>query len=332
MAGCTDPGYSDSNCPHKDNSGQQLLGLIQCSDSQADGMALWSACPGPTTKTALGAPSQCSCSGTTAGLLWMTTSLSALATLPTAIGETIQFNEGHYPTVKSSVDATSTIPMGSIRASTTSVSSITAPPSTRPTSANSTLDNLSIGAEVGIGIGAILGAFCMIGLVFFALYRRRLARQKGINVSSDVPERDVCHAVTSNSHAHGEVSQNTRHSSIPGSATVGSNSIVPNDGDVNAYTGYKFELPADSKCVHRPELPADEISPALHQSRQFTPLVSPISPRDTDLMGRLSPRSVSATSSLRLSGSPGHERGPRASQERRGDIDDSLGPFCELSG
>lgn len=352
MAGCTDPEYSDSSCPHKDNSGQQLLGLVQCSDSQADGTALWSACPGPTTKTALGAPSQCSCSGTAAGLLWMTTSLSALATLPTAVEETIQFNDGHYPTVKTSGSRPSTF--ASTKASTTttrSSSSVTSAPTTSPASANSTAGGLSTSAEIGIGIGATLLGLCATGLAIFAVlvYRRRSSSAKGKDSS-------LVH-VTENNNMGLDVHENSspiiHHPFSPGSTFGGnnSNSLMP-DSDTYAYTGYKSELPADPQFSSQPsELPADEILPAPTRartpytttqphSRQITDLVSPLSPG----MGWRSPRTVSETSSLQLSTSPLPSSFPRSTQaagrhENAGSrgrtdagADPPLGSISELGG
>lgn len=302
MAGCTDPEYSDSSCPHKDNSGQQLLGLVQCSDSQADGTALWSACPGPTTKTALGAPSQCSCSGTTDGLLWMTTSLSALATLPTAIQETIQFNQGHYPSVKTSASRASTFASTKAASSTTttgtatgtsSSSNGTAAPTTGTASAagNATAaGGLSTGAEVGIGIGVTLIGLCVTGLFIFAVlaYRRRSwSAGKGKGASAAAENNIMGHP------AHDSSSQvvSIHHPSSPGSA-FGGNHHHNTDSDSFAYTGYKSELPADPQFSIPAELPADDISPV--------PLVSPLSP---EAAGWRSPRAVSSASSLRLSAS-----------------------------
>lgn len=313
MAGCTDPEYSDSSCPHKDNSGQQLLGLVQCSDSQADGTALWSACPGPTTKTALGAPSQCSCSGTTDGLLWMTTSLSALATLPTAIRETIQFNQGHYPSVKTSASQASTFASTKADSTTTatgtatgtsSSSNGTAAPTTSTASAagnSTTAGGLSTGAEVGIGIGVTLLGLCATGLAIFAIlaYRRKswsAGKGKGASV---VAENNIM-----GHPAHGNSSQvvSIHHPSSPGSA-FGGNHHHNTDSDSFAYTGYKSELPADPQFLIPAELPADDISPVPQPqgaSRPVTDLVSPLSP---EAVGWRSPRTVSSASSLRLSAS-----------------------------
>lgn len=286
MAGCTDPDYSDSSCPHKDNSGQQLLGLVQCSDSQVDGTALWSACPGPTTKTALGAPSQCSCSGTAAGLLWMTTSLSALAVLPTAIEETIQFADGAYPTVTSSETAG---PTSSTHTSITNGSSSATPPPTAAVA--STTGGLSTGAEVGIGIGAALMGLCAAGLAIFGIlvFRRRScsSRRKGKKTSFSVVENDMGLDATYG----GEPSHMIHHPfASPGSVSVGrTSSVVAPDSEFydNAYTGYKFELAADPHHSCRAELPADDISPTpMSVTPSSTPrshgriatLVSPVSP------------------------------------------------------
>lgn len=336
MAGCTDPEYSDSSCPHKDNSGQQLLGLVQCSDSQVNGTALWSACPGPTTKTALGAPSQCSCSGTTAGLLWMTTSLSALATLPTAIEGTVQFNDGHYPTVKTSEIVAPTSLMG------TSTRNGSSPTTQAPTaSANSTTGGLSTGAEVGIGIGATLMGLCATGLAIFAflVYRRRSfsSHQKGKDTSLSVAENtmdlDAPHG--------GEPSQMICHPFVsPGSMIVGrtNNVMAPNsDSYDNAYTGYKFELPADPQYSCRAELPADDISPmptsvtpsTVPQShRRVTAPVSPVSPR---MAWRSSSRPVSemsVSSPLRSQAAGWHGAQERTSGGGNG----SLEVISELHG
>lgn len=352
MAGCTDPEYSDSSCPHKDNSDQQLLGLVQCSDSQADGTALWSACPGPTTKTALGAPSQCSCSGTAAGLLWMTTSLSALATLPTAVEETIQFNDGHYPTVKTSGSRASTF--ASTKASTTTTSnssSMTAAPTTSLASANVTAGGLSTSAEIGIGIGATFMGLCATGLAIFAIlgYRQRSSSAKGKDSSLVyVAENNIMgHDV------HENPSQIIHHPFSPGSILDGNNnSLVPNS-DTYAYTGYKFELPADPQFSSHPsELPVDEILPAptgagppymtpQPHSRRITDLVSPLSPG----VGWRSPRTVSETSSLRLSASPppppplprltqaaGRYEGASSRGRTDGGGDPPLGSISELDG
>lgn len=331
MAGCTDPGYGDSTCPHKDNSGQQLLGLVQCSDSQVNGTALWSACPGPKTKTALGAPSQCSCSGTTAGLLWMTTSLSALATLPTTIGETIEFNDGHYPTVKTSTGAATA--SAGISTSTPNGSAATATPTTQAASANMSTNSLSTGAEVGIGIGALLIGLCIMGFVISSIlvYCRESSSRRGKHPSA-----------TENIDRHGDTSQIVHHSSSPGSTILGTN--IPNCA-WNTYTGYKSELPANSQYWYRSELPADDISPApvpapapssvLQPHTRGTELVSPLSPGDLDLIARRSPRPVSERSNLELSASRPQAGGWHGSgfvsvQERTGSDGGRPEPFSEL--
>lgn len=350
MAGCTDPEYGDSSCPHKDNSGQQLLGLVQCSGSQVDGTALWSACPGPTTKTALGAPSQCSCSGTTAGLLWMTTSLSALATLPTAIEETIMFNDGHYPTVKTTASRVSTFVsssgIGGV-SSTTNGSSATAAPtaSGSPAAAgnSTTSGSLSTGAEVGIGIGATLMGLCAIGLAIsaFPVYRRRLRGSKGKDPSFTIATAEEEN--NNNMMAQQDNASQILHyphyrpSTSPGSTIVGGSNMP--DGDSHTYTGYKSELPADpphAYSYNRSELPADEVSPPPTTTQLHTDLVSPLSPCSLNLTDRQ--RLISEASSFRLpaSSSPRsqftgwHEGG--GVQERTGSDGAMLEPISELHG
>lgn len=184
VSGCTDPDFTDPSCPPKDTSHQQLLGLVQCEDSEvASGSVLWSGCPGSTTKTALGAPGQCSCSGTTSGLITWTSSLEAVASLGSALGETISFVDTATVTSKAvgaaSTAAASTSASSAVPANTTPLIPVSTsiPPSSTPSTSAPVTDPLSVGAKAGIGIGSTALAVCVLGLGFVVYIWRRRARK-----------------------------------------------------------------------------------------------------------------------------------------------------------
>ncbi|KAK8052148.1 hypothetical protein PG993_003533 [Apiospora rasikravindrae] len=104
IAGCTDPGFGSvaGACPHKGKlADQQIVGLVRCQDSD-DGSKpheLWAGCPGDKDKTEMtGVPSPCSCSDPDyQGLFRQKPTIEAVATLPTALGQTVLFAKNHEP-------------------------------------------------------------------------------------------------------------------------------------------------------------------------------------------------------------------------------------------
>ncbi|KUI59742.1 hypothetical protein VP1G_11094 [Cytospora mali] len=177
MAGCTDPTFGASECPSKDHSDQQLLGLTQCDGTDtSDGNVLWSGCPGPATRTVLGQPSVCSCSGTADGLLYAPTSIAAVASLPTKVGETISFKKGHTPSLATAGSSVTT----SVDGHSTILASTPAPTSTSDSSSGvSEAEALSTGAKAGVGIGAAALGLAALGLIlWFATWSRRRHAEK----------------------------------------------------------------------------------------------------------------------------------------------------------
>ncbi|KAJ4397774.1 hypothetical protein N0V93_002011 [Gnomoniopsis smithogilvyi] len=262
VAGCTDADYTDPNCPHKDSSNQQILGLVQCKDSaDASGSVVWSGCPGATTKTALGIPGQCSCSGTSSGLIIWPSSLAGVASLPSAIGEKISF-------AKSTTMSTSTSASPAHTAATTSAP--TSGSSVSPsTSASSSSDSLSTAEKAGIGIGVTSLALIFTGVAtIFFLWRRRTRRDH------------VASGENHNPGSNGIVSPDPYEMTDSGYDGPRSQNRTPYSGQDNSDcswgTAYKPELPVNTAqyLYGTAELAADYV----HPNANMSPVEAPMTP------------------------------------------------------
>ncbi|ROW04692.1 hypothetical protein VMCG_04753 [Cytospora schulzeri] len=278
LAGCTDPEFG-RGCPVKDHTGQQLLGLVQCAGTDtSDGEVLWSGCPGPATRTALGQPSVCECTGTADGLLYAPTSLGAVASLPTRVGETISFAEGHMPSriTVTSVPVTTSVG-GTMRTATSTPTSIPI-----STSGFSDPQELSTGAKAGIGVGAAALGLAALGLVlWFSTWYRRKRTQRS------VPEPPSVYPTPTDQNGlaiPSPMQQPTPGYYYPGEAGSTTGSVPPsyNSPAWPGYSGFKSELPADSERGFRSELPAEElvIESATDTQRATSPSTPPPPPSE----------------------------------------------------
>ncbi|ROW03031.1 hypothetical protein VMCG_05830 [Cytospora schulzeri] len=257
MAGCTNEEFGSSNCPTKGNSDQPLLNLVQCEDTKSEGTVVWSACPGPSTRTKIGAPQACTCSDPDNGIMTATTQFVQVASLPTAIGETISFDKDHTPKAKGHTTVTSTAENGQQ----TTMTEATAASTADSSSSNSGSGGLSTGAKAGIGVGvAALAVGLMALAAFFFIWYRRKNSKGG-------PGGDG--AANNPAAAHGPdhyqspppqyASPAYQYGGLPVSPMGEAPLATP------GFAGFKSELPAEGvKPVLKSELPAEgEVRPAF---------------------------------------------------------------------
>lgn len=311
MAGCTDEAFGASNCPTKGASDQQLLNLVQCADSANGESVVWSACPGPATRTKIGAPEACTCSDADDGILTATNSIPAIASLPTATGETISFKSGHTPSTKATSTVTSTAENGHLTTMTMATAASTAGSGGSSSSTGSTL---STGAKAGIGVGAAALGVGLLALAawFFTWYRRKHYKGPGGGGAGYQPA--TAHAPD----AYGQ-------SPPPQYASPGYqyNQPTPPMADAAAayspgFAGFKSELPAETgvKPAFKSELPAGALDIATSQAldRNGTPSLMSVA---------ASPAPTGHASMVSDVSSEGHGRGPNGG---------NMAPIAELHG
>ncbi|KAK8105372.1 hypothetical protein PG999_008731 [Apiospora kogelbergensis] len=208
IAGCTDPGFGSvaGACPHKGKfADQQIVGLVRCQDSDDNSKPdeLWAGCTGDAAKTEMtGVPPPCSCSDPDyQGLFRQKPTIEAVATLPTALGQTVLFVKGHEPSPSfkqttsprtgdgfSTVALSSTITVivpshtGSPLVKTAHItSSASFTPTDVPVSAAKASDGsdhgLPTGAKAGIAVGVILAVLVSSAIFFLAMTMQRRRRK-----------------------------------------------------------------------------------------------------------------------------------------------------------
>lgn len=262
VAGCTDPDYTDPNCPHKDSSNQQILGLVQCKDSaDATGSVVWSGCPGATSKTALGVPGQCSCSGTASGLIIWPSSLSGVASLPKAAGQTIS-SISQSNTISTSTSA-SPAPTAKVTSAPTSSSS-------SPASSKTSPNSLTTAEKAGIGIGVTALALIILTLtIVFFIWRRRTGKRH-INIDEGNP-----------SNPDGMLSPD------PYQMSSSDCNEPPRNQDETPYSGHESSV-SSWGTVYKPELPvetaqhtygrAELAADGFYLDTNMTPVEAPMTP------------------------------------------------------
>jgi hypothetical protein len=249
---------------------------VQCagSESSDSSSVVWSTCSNAATRTEIGPPAACTCTGTDAdaGILTGPKRFSQVASLPPAVGETVSFQPGHTPdlkegtsrtTVASSTAASDGRPVTTATMTTGPLAGGTTPP-TAPDATAAGDKGLSKGSKAGIGVG--VAAFCAAALALaaflFVRYRRRHSNKQPKGETGGyqpaAPGPDMAQ------------SPPPRYGSTPGGPYYDPSSPPPpqHQHDVAAsgyypggYTGFKSELPAvpveSSKSSHRlSELPA----------------------------------------------------------------------------
>ncbi|KAK8042785.1 hypothetical protein PG994_013268 [Apiospora phragmitis] len=210
IAGCTDPGFGSgaAACPHKGKfADQQIVGLVRCQDSDdsSEPDELWAGCPGDKDKTEMtGVPSPCSCSDPDyQGLFRQKPTIEAVATLPTALGQTVLFATNHAPspsfakmsspraggsstvtpsstTIAISVPTTTRIGSTLVASAPTSSAAFVTDVPLSAKESTSDQQGLSAGAKAGIAVGVILVVLLSSALFFLAAtLRHRHHRTSG---------------------------------------------------------------------------------------------------------------------------------------------------------
>ncbi|RYP57513.1 hypothetical protein DL769_009428 [Monosporascus sp. CRB-8-3] len=166
IAGCTDPTYSHPSCPGKLNyASQEWVMLWRCGNSNT-----WSGCKGTDFKSPKDEPTQCDCLDNNQILLMG--SLSTIAVLPTAPGETIAYLPGQAPTMQSAFSPS--------------------PAATLTPASSATPDTeFSLSTKAGFGAGAVVGALLIGGIIYLALLlckrKKKGGRQQDHAVQSPAP-------------------------------------------------------------------------------------------------------------------------------------------------
>lgn len=265
MAGCTDEEFTSPSCPGKGSmSNQELLNMVQCAGSESGGSVVWSACPGPATRTKIGAPQACTCSDADNGILTAATSIPAIASLPTATGETISFASGHTPVRKSTVIVTSTAVNGQQTTMTVATAVSTAGSSTPSSTSSSSSSGLSTGAKAGIGVGAAALGIGLIALAafFFTWHRRKHAKGGAGGDAAYQPATapgPEAYQSPPPQYASPGYQYNQPVSPMAAAAPMGYNP---------GHAGFKSELPAEGevKPAFKSELPAGNLDTATSQA------------------------------------------------------------------
>ncbi|KAK4241980.1 hypothetical protein C8A03DRAFT_40685 [Achaetomium macrosporum] len=169
LAGCTDIDYKDQSCPDKDAyKDYPWAGLIYCKPNR------WVACEEKNKPSTITKGDPCTCPPESAT---MTVAFSApgriegIGILPATSGGTIEWAEGHFPTVQpssttsSSTSETTEFLTSSSFTSVTSGSRLPTSTTTSVSSINSPPHNhhLSDGAKAGIAIGSAVGGILLLG-------------------------------------------------------------------------------------------------------------------------------------------------------------------------
>ncbi|KAL1878191.1 hypothetical protein Daus18300_002108 [Diaporthe australafricana] len=189
ISGCSDPSYEHPSCPNKFNDrATPWLGLSYCNGTSNE----WVICDQKKKSPVLTKPDTCFCP-TDEDDRTMTLSQSSIikgtASLPTTLGESIQFSRGYYPTVNSN-SATATASTADASISSSSLSSAS-PDFTEATSNDNSTNGspghahppqqsgLSPGAKIGTIAGAVIGTLllALMAMGWMCLRRRRQKQQ-----------------------------------------------------------------------------------------------------------------------------------------------------------
>lgn len=323
MAGCTDEDFTSPKCPGKGTSEQQLLNLVQCADSESEDSVVWSTCSMPATRTEIGPPAACTCKDSDDGILTGPKSFSQVASLPTAVGETISFQPGYTPKTKGGgTTVTATAADGQLTTITSE------PTATGTAAAGDTGLSKVTKAGIGVGVTALVAALLALAAFMFLRYRRRHPRGSkagGPAYHPAAPDEDM---PQSPPPRYGAASSSPGKPYDP--------SPLPPHGDAAAlgYAGYagggfKSELPAvpvEPKSAFVAELPADNaVSPGGHSlNRNATPslLSMPGSPGHMSMVSDIS-RAPSNAHSMHSNHGDTYVRSPTTG---------NMAPIAELHG
>ncbi|KAK9421418.1 hypothetical protein SUNI508_05653 [Seiridium unicorne] len=183
FAGCTDPSFTDRACPQKSSlfDDQEWVAIQQCQTDTGSGNATWGGCKVSADSTELEVLPHSSCDPyCSSGIYSGSTSLPAYAALPNIAGGTISWEGGFNPTLVYT-PATTTAERTAAEETTTSTetyrsATITQPPSTSSAIATVPVaadEGLSLGAKIGIGVGAAGAVLLVIAIILLTLLIRR---------------------------------------------------------------------------------------------------------------------------------------------------------------
>ncbi|CAN8104888.1 unnamed protein product [Discula destructiva] len=308
VAGCTDQEYVDSTCPQKLGFFDQEWVAIHHCGTTPGGDTNWGGCKNdPANDTALTKipNSMCDPYCTLSVPLWVgASSIEAYATVPNSAGGSVTWTNDFNPatTTRAAVTApaatTTATPL-----STASATPVSTAASSSPTSSSNVSDTgLDTGAKVGVGIGSVGAAALIVAVILLALLVRR-RRKRRQQAQDGLPHPPVVELPSGS----GYDAQWQGTSSKPGQNMDGS------------YTGYKYELPAESQGQQSSESPqlkggALSASPPLSMASPTMSMsnASTLMPGHSGSVGYVSPQST---------GTGGHHHG-------HGDS----GPVSELQG
>lgn len=275
----------------------------------------------PATRTEIGPPAVCTCKDSDNGILTGPKSFSQVASLPTAMGETIAFQAGYTPKTKGGTTVTSTAADGQL-------TTITSEPTATGTAAAGEDAGLSKGTKAGIGVGvaALVSALLALAAFMFVRYRRRHPRGSKAGEPAyhpAAPDEDM------------PQSPPPRYGAAASSSSPGK-PYDPSPGDASAlgYAGFaggsfKSELPAvpvEPRSAFVAELPAESaVSPGGHSlNRNATPslLSMPGSPGHMSMVSDIS-RAPSNAHSMHSNHGDTYMRSPTTG---------NMAPIAELHG
>ncbi|KAJ0120154.1 hypothetical protein J7T55_001009 [Diaporthe amygdali] len=191
ISGCTDPKYDHPSCPNKfSDTKTPWLGLSYCNKTSNE----WVLCDQKKKPAKLTQPDPCYCPTDEADrsmIISQSSIIQPTATLPTSVGESIQFFKGYYPSFKSSA-ATTTASITDTATTSSSLSSSPTDSAVAPATATDTNaadipgnsppsneSGLSSGAKIGTIVGAAAGTLVMLAIIggLLSLWRRRRQQQ-----------------------------------------------------------------------------------------------------------------------------------------------------------
>ncbi|KAK0702194.1 hypothetical protein B0H67DRAFT_500159 [Lasiosphaeris hirsuta] len=176
LTGCSDPEFTDSNCPVKGAFAGKFpirVGLVYCNGSSEH----WVACSQHARETTLSKPDFCYCPETSRTIAF--TDMSRLANvvlLPSVPGQSVVWQVGYVPSfVTHDTSPTITSSLFSATSAPTkpppTIPSSTLTASPEPSASPSAGSGLPTGTKAGIGVGAGLGSILILAALT-ALYVR----------------------------------------------------------------------------------------------------------------------------------------------------------------
>lgn len=184
------------------------MGMAYCNGSSNE----WVLCNQPDDPSTIESPAPCSCPTATSDrsmTLSAASSLSATASLPSAVGFEINYMAGHYPTSPAAVttvsaSTTQQSSTGDQGYTITALATVTAPTPTTSSSpsaqATPTSHGLGKNSIIGVSVGSSAGGFLLLAGLVLSFRRRFLARQgqQKVDGANTVEANDKAPTASSN--------------------------------------------------------------------------------------------------------------------------------------